>query len=625
MKSDAKERDRSEIMSSGMNSKERKKFEELMHDRAELRRVHKKNKVNLRRILAELYSRPSHFIYELLQNAEDAGAKKVQFVLTEEGLDTYHDGREFNFKDIDGITSVGNTEKTEDLTKIGRFGIGFKSVFAVTSTPRIFSGDYNIKIEHLLSPVPITSELEANYEERGFRTLIRLPFDHETMTGKEAFQIVSEKLGNLEPRTLLFLKNIKKVEWKILAAESSEGSCTRSSQNNKTHSDSRLRVKRVQLTSQQEVVRYLVLERPIKIQRENLSVEVAFRLDKGKKSGEAIVPEKNSKLVVFFPTERETFLEFVVQGPYVTTPSRENIPFNNEQNQKIIDETGELVAASLPVIRDLGYLNTDFLSMLPIDSEQTDHIYSKLYDKVKNTLLSGKFLPDLQGGHTTPGKAVLADGRGLTEFLKKTDLNELFSRTTWLNTNITGDRTPELRQYLIDELEVHEVNFRSFASKITREFLKRKRDKWMIDFYSRLLGQGALWNKNGSPHSLLNTKPIMRLDTDEHLTPFNEKMAIQVYLPTETKSSNYPTLKQAFVKNEKSYEFLKELGVKKPDFHDYVRKFVITKYKEDATIKNEENIKDFNNILKSYLTIRSGDEKEKARRESLKHQIHSFS
>ena len=202
-----------------------------MHDRAELRRVHKKNKVNLRSILAELYSRPSHFIYELLQNAEDAGAKKVQFVLTKEGLDTYHDGRKFNFKDIDGITSVGNTEKADDLTKIGRFGIGFKSVFAVTSTPHIFSGDYSIKIEHLFFPVPITSELETNYKERGFQTLIRLPFNHEIMPRDEASQIVSEKLGNLEPRTLLFLKNIKAVEWKILTAEGSEGSCTRSSKN----------------------------------------------------------------------------------------------------------------------------------------------------------------------------------------------------------------------------------------------------------------------------------------------------------------------------------------------------------------------------------------------------------
>ena len=433
------------------------------------------------------------------------------------------------------------------------------------------------------------------------------------MPRDKAFQIVNEKLGSLEPRTLLFLKNIKKVEWKT---PTSEGSCTRGSKNDRTHSNSRLGIKRVRLTSQREVVKYLVLERSIKVQGKPLSVEVAFRLDKGKGGGEAIIPEKNSKLVVFFPTERETFLEFVIQGPYVTTPSRENIPLKNEQNQKIIDETGKLVATSLPIIRDLGYLNTNFLSMLPIDSDQTDDIYSVLYDKIRDTLLLGKFLPDLQGGHTTPGKAVLADGRGVTEFLNKSDLNELFSKTTWLNTNITGDRTPELRRYLIDELAVHEINFRDFASEITKEFLNRKSDKWMVDFYGRLLGQRALWNKNGLPHLLLNTKPIMRLDTGEHIEPFNVKRAMQIYLPTATKSSNYSMVKEIFVKNEKSYEFLKELGVKRPDIHAEVREFVIPKYQRSGSIGVEERIEDFEKIFKSYTTIRS-DEKVLLRRELL--------
>ena len=35
----------------------------------------------LMRLLADLYPDNAHFIYELLQNAEDAGAHKVTFVL----------------------------------------------------------------------------------------------------------------------------------------------------------------------------------------------------------------------------------------------------------------------------------------------------------------------------------------------------------------------------------------------------------------------------------------------------------------------------------------------------------------------------------------------------------------
>ena len=33
-----------------------------------------------------------------------------------------------------------------------------------------------------------------------------------------------------------------------------------------------------------------------------------------------------SPLTVFFSTEKETFLGFLIQGPYRTTPARANVP-----------------------------------------------------------------------------------------------------------------------------------------------------------------------------------------------------------------------------------------------------------------------------------------------------------
>jgi len=47
-------------------------------------------------ILGELYAERTHFIFELLQNSEDAKAKHVRFDLSAEGLDLLHDGRKFN-------------------------------------------------------------------------------------------------------------------------------------------------------------------------------------------------------------------------------------------------------------------------------------------------------------------------------------------------------------------------------------------------------------------------------------------------------------------------------------------------------------------------------------------------
>lgn len=114
------------------------------------------------------------------------------------------------------------------------------------------------------------------------------------------------------------------------------------------------------IISEKDTEEYIVIERPITIENRELKVEVAYRLGKDKDGKQIIIPEPDSKLVVFFPTEKVTFLDFVIQGPYKTTPNRENIPLDDEQNKKIIDETACLVADSLSVIKDLGYLDTNF-------------------------------------------------------------------------------------------------------------------------------------------------------------------------------------------------------------------------------------------------------------------------
>lgn len=100
----------------------------------------------LKRLLTELYPDNAHFIYELLQNAEDADAKEVTFLLYDDHIEFEHDGdRLFSIEDVEAITSIGFSTKRDDNTRIGKFGVGFKAVFAYTSTPTIESGDYHSK------------------------------------------------------------------------------------------------------------------------------------------------------------------------------------------------------------------------------------------------------------------------------------------------------------------------------------------------------------------------------------------------------------------------------------------------------------------------------------------------
>ena len=97
-------------------------------------------------IIINQYSDRTHFIYEILQNAEDAGATYIRFILHKDRFEVFHNGRPFNEKDIIGVCGIADGTK-EDGTRIGHFGIGFKAVYGYTSTPEIYSGKYSFRIK----------------------------------------------------------------------------------------------------------------------------------------------------------------------------------------------------------------------------------------------------------------------------------------------------------------------------------------------------------------------------------------------------------------------------------------------------------------------------------------------
>ncbi|HBE44520.1 MAG TPA: hypothetical protein DDW17_03460 [Deltaproteobacteria bacterium] len=569
-------------------------FLKLIEKRGKLVESLKENNFDFNSILAGLYTDPSHFIYELLQNAEDEGAKEIRFELLKDRLDVYHNGKDFDLQDIDGVTGIGISKKKGDLNLIGKFGVGFKSVFAVTRSPYIFSGEYKIKIEEFIIPTP--SDVSSTTQKN--ETLIKIPFNHKYRSREEIFTLIHKRLENLRLRTLLFLKNIEEIRWQI---PSSNGHYLKSDENVQGIASTR----KATLVSSNVTEEYLVIRKPIIIECKELWVEVAYKLGKDQNNKEIIVPEPNSELVVFFPTEKVTYLNFLIQGSFKTTPNRENIPLEDEQNRIILEEIGNLIAESLTIVKDLGYLDVNFLSILPLSSDlaEREQIYSVIYKKVEEKFLSEKLLPTSDGTYTKAGDSLLARGKELTEFLNKNDIQIFFSKEHWLDTNITQDKTPELRNYLMKELGIPEVDFESFARKITDEFLQTKSDEWMIDFYRQLLDQQSLWSERGSK-GVLRAKPIIRLENNEHIAPFDNNEKIQVYLPAETKSE-YKTVKRVLTENEESLKFLKELGLTKPDLFAEIKEFILPKYQGENPVKDERYFDDFEKLLRGYETIPS--------------------
>lgn len=571
-------------------------FQELINNRKEWVEVTKKNEFEIENTLVGLYDDPSHFVYEILQNAEDAEAKAVTFHLFDDRLEIYHNGKDFDFDDVDAITSIGKSPKRGDLTKIGEFGVGFKSVFAITNSPCIYSGNFNLRIDDFV--VPVSLEIRKN---RVDGTKLVFPFNHKTRKQEEVFNLVKRRLKDIGLHTLLFLANIEKIEWEI----GKDKQDYYSREFNKIEEQ----IKRVFLRSRTKWERWLVFERPVRINDKTHKVEIAFKIATQERNQETIIPKEGAKLAAFFLTDKDTGLKFLIQGPFRTTHARDNIPLEDEMNIRLIEEIAILVAESIPKIKELGLLGVEFLNTLPIDSKiflEVNDAFEPIYKRVKEKLKSNEeLLPTYDGGYVSAQKALIARGEDLRDLLSPEQLGLLFNGTKWLDENIT----PELRKYLMNELKIDEVDPERFARKFNEDFIIKQSDEWVKKFYGFLIKRRELWGKE--KEGFLRSKPIIRLSGGSHTKPFNSEGKPLVYLPGKYET-HFPTVKASLVEDEKAKKFLNELGLKEPDIVDDIIRNILPKYKQERRyITPEENINDVKRIAEILKDISSDERKTK--------------
>ena len=541
-----------------------------------------------RMLLADRYDDRTHFIYELLQNAEDALAKRtdwegqrsVRFYLLERELRFSHFGSPFDEADVRGICGID--ESTKDITQIGRFGIGFKSVFAFTERPEIHSDAEDFAIENFVWPVAVPGVDRAADE-----TIILMPLQKQAPADREEIEVGLQRLG---PDVLLFLREIEEIEWEV--EDGASGLYLRQCDELNDH------VRRVTVIGQADAKpdveeTWLVFSRPVYTPEDGLvgQVEVAFLLKDGR-----VTPIPQSPLVAFFPTVVQTDLGFRVQGPYRTTPSRDNVPQRDGWNRYCVKETSAVLVDALIWLRDQDMLDVDVLQCLPLDREKfhEDAMFYEFFGDTKRAFFSECLLPCFGGGYVSANRAKLARTQELRELFDVEQLPLLFGgdrSQEWLSASISQDRTPELRRYLIQELKVEEVTPGTILPKFDAEFMRNQSDEWVRRLYEFLNGQIALRRQ-------VMTLPIIRLENGEHVQP----NAGQAFLPG-TVETDFPTVCVAVCNSKDARAFLKALGLTEPDPVDDIIRNVLPRYHENASEIADENYDaDIRRIINAYRT-----------------------
>ncbi|MBF0556102.1 MAG: hypothetical protein HQK96_16375 [Nitrospirae bacterium] len=569
-------------------------------------------------ISEQLYSNRAHFIYELLQNAEDAlerrfrlnhtdnSPNKVQFILFQNRLEFRHFGVPFNEEDVKGISDVLKGTKKEDFVQIGKFGIGFKSVYAFTASPEIHSGEEHFVIKRYIRPETKQSDIEIAVNE----TVFNFPFDHKELRAEDAFNLILGKLRDLGPTVLLFLKRINEIEWSVEPDGEKGYYFKESITNDKFKCLSHVNVIGDN-SGEEEDEKWLIFERqvsaPDKCQHR---VEIGFHLSVAKDGREHILKRNNAPLVVYFPTEKLTMFGFLVQGPYKTTPARDNILKDDDWNKTLINETACLLAELLPILKELNLLTVTLLETMPIRTSDFQEEFKPIVNAVREILIKEELLPTDDNNFVSAQNAKLARGEWLRKVLGNEQLKQLFktdSDIKWITGEITDTRI-DLWNYLREQLDIDVITPDSFASKVDSDFFEKQNDEWFIKFYKQLIGQKSLWNKGyywaNYTNGPLLRKRFIRLQNDKHVEPFNNDGTPNAYLSVAKQNNSLlPIVKLLITNDVDASRFLKELGIPDVDIVAEVIEHIIPKYSTPSCgVPLEEHLFDLEKILQAYKT-----------------------
>ncbi|MCB0538862.1 MAG: DNA helicase, partial [Bacteroidetes bacterium] len=572
---------------------------------------------NMWNSVIEKYSDQAHFIYELLQNANDAKATKSSFQLTKNGLYFKHNGTK-NFwvsnpdnekldqqnnklGDINAITAVAQSNK-KDHSTIGKFGVGFKAVFQYTETPHIYDPNFQFKISKFIVPIKLDNDLT---DRQNNETVFYFPFDKQEtdengnlkMPKEKAYSDIIDKLKKLVFPTL-FLSDLQEVKWQ---AENNEvGEYTKKGTKQKQAED--IIYERVELNQQvglKQIKENLFLFTRL-TEEHNLNYSIGYFLDENGK----LIPKQYSAFC-FFSTKEITNLNFILHAPFLLTDSREGIHRSKEHNTKMVELLAQLSADSLLILKDLKAISDDIIEIIPYKNIEygNDGFFDDFYFKIKENLQTEEILPAKNETFANKRNAYWADSPDLANLFSNEQLAELVKNQNakWVFVTIGRTKDKEITDYIDGgserswdrkepQLIKSNMDFENkIADLITSNFIKTQSNDWLHKFYEYLSERKSYQDK-------FKTKPIFKDSQGNAVAAFDKiggELHGILFLPLDEANSTYKTIDLELLKNKKTKEFIENFGIKKPSLKDEIYNNILPLYEKDGEIDTETHFKKF--------------------------------
>lgn len=591
-----------------MNKLEKKFFELLHKDRADSADIFEKpaNR-GLWRSVVEKYSDQAHFIYELIQNADDAGATTARFVLENDRLIFAHNGtRHFSISnplnegddaengylgDINSITGIAFSNKPEQENKIGKFGVGFKAVFQYTASPHIYDPNFCFRIDRYIVP----SILEEDFVGRkADETLFVFPFNHRDKTVQETYNDILGKLKALS-YPILFLSNLLDISFEI---GNTVGLYGKSISETRKYDENTI-AERISLSQNygDDIV--------------SNDLWLFTRMQNGLKySVGYFINEKNQLIPVnepafcFFPTKENTGLNFIIHAPFLLTDSREGIKAGEKHNNTLIDLLAKLAGESLLYLKEIGdekkqrIIDDNILSIVPVNEEEFCELddvssisFKPFYTEIKHIFETQKIIPT-RSGYVEKSNAYWAAVPFLAELFSDEQLAKICgnqnakwafvslgrdeiqrstpSRFNYINSIVLTSLT---EQHLIKGRYVSYYPRRKDVDGITEAFIENQSIEWLFKFYK--------WMSETSGRIEFAKEAPIFLDRElKAASAYDANGHMLLFLPNED-IPNCRTIHEKLLKNEDARILIEKVGITIPSIRDEIYNVIVPMYKND--------------------------------------------
>ncbi|XP_078467254.1 LOW QUALITY PROTEIN: uncharacterized protein LOC144730360 [Lampetra planeri] len=375
---------------------------ELSEDAARLMEV-QQSRIgrSLERLSSELYSKDTHFVLELVQNADDnsypsgpdAQPPSLLFVVENDRVTLLNNEVGFSERNVRYICDIGKSTKGKHkYGYIGQKGIGFKSVFKVTDRPEIHSNGFHLRFDRRSGPMGLilphwvdegraeVGEGEEEVvggrrpldltgvpgEEDSWMTRIVLPLKSESHQTRNLFR-------DVHPSLLLFLHRLRV----ITIVNKVDGSVQFMQQRE-------LGDGVVEIEHSTGCDRWLLVKKTLNAAKMKENVEatelaLAFPLEQaepGERSGG--LPSLLDKQPVFaFLPLRSYGFRFIIQGDFEVPSSREDVDRDSAWNQWLRSEIPGLFLQALHAFTHHSSLDileglSQLLRFVPLPDEILD-------------------------------------------------------------------------------------------------------------------------------------------------------------------------------------------------------------------------------------------------------------